>query len=126
MSIDPLELTKALVRCPSITPKDAGALDTLQMRLEELGFECTRLVFRERGTADVDNLFARKGTGKPHFCFAGHTDVVPTGEESDWDHPPFKAIEEDDVLYGRGTSDMKEQLLRSLLPCLELVILMDQ
>ena len=107
MSIDPLELTKALVRCPSITPKDAGALDILQKHLEELGFDCTRLLFRERGTADVDNLYARKGTGKPHFCFAGHTDVVPTGEESDWDHPPFKAIEENDVLYGRGTSDMK-------------------
>lgn len=107
MSIDPLELTQKLVRCPSITPKNAGALDVLQKELEALGFQCTRLPFKERGTADVDNLYARLGDKAPHFCYAGHTDVVPEGNTADWDYPPFKAMIDNGVLYGRGASDMK-------------------
>ncbi len=107
MIIDPVELTKELVRCQSVTPKDAGALNTLQAVLEKIGFKCTRLPFKERGTADVDNLYARLGVNGPHFCYAGHTDVVPPGDTSDWDYPPFGAEVDDGVLYGRGASDMK-------------------
>lgn len=107
MIIDPVELTKKLVQCPSITPKDEGALDTLQHTLESLGFNCTRLLFEDVDTPKVDNLYARRGTGSPHFCYAGHTDVVPVGALEDWIFGPFDAIVQDGVLYGRGTSDMK-------------------
>ena len=107
MQIDPVSLTQDLVRCPSITPNDAGALDVLEQALVGLGFKCTRLPFGEPGTADVDNLYARLGTNGPHFCYAGHTDVVPTGILDDWKHEPFDAIIDNGVLYGRGTSDMK-------------------
>ena len=105
--IDPVQLTQALIRCPSITPVDAGALDVLQGVLEPIGFSCHRLVFKEDGFDDVDNLFARIGTGAPQLCFAGHTDVVPVGEESAWTHPPFAADIVDGTLYGRGAVDMK-------------------
>lgn len=107
MQIDPVVLTQELVRCPSITPNDAGALDVLEAALSGLGFKCTRLPFNEPGTADVDNLYARLGTDRPHFCYAGHTDVVPTGTLDDWQHGPFEATIDDGILYGRGTSDMK-------------------
>lgn len=107
MSIDPVELTQRLVRCPSVTPRNAGALGVLQNELEALGFICTRLPFKERGTADVDNLYARLGTKGRHFCYAGHTDVVPEGNSSDWDFSPFKALIDKGILYGRGASDMK-------------------
>jgi succinyl-diaminopimelate desuccinylase len=107
MTIDPVNFTRALIRCPSITPKDAGALDALEKALSELGFKCTRLPFSEEGTPDVDNLYARFGTSSPHFCFAGHTDVVPIGEKTQWTEDPFEATIKDGVLYGRGTSDMK-------------------
>ncbi|MBT5072781.1 MAG: succinyl-diaminopimelate desuccinylase [Kordiimonadaceae bacterium] len=107
MLVDPTELTKELVRCPSVTPSDAGALDVLQEVLTSLGFSCTRLAFSEQGTADIDNLYARLGEGSPHFCYAGHTDVVPAGALDDWDFGPFDGSVSDGVLYGRGTSDMK-------------------
>lgn len=107
MTTDPIALTQELVRCQSVTPKNAGALDVLQKELEALGFKCTRLPFSERGTADVDNLYARLGTKSPHFCYAGHTDVVPVGDMADWDFPPFKGMIDNGILYGRGTSDMK-------------------
>lgn len=107
MKIDPVELTRKLVRCPSITPKDEGALDNLQETLERLGFNCTRLLFEDVDTPSVDNLYACRGTGSPHFCYAGHTDVVPVGAVEDWRFGPFDATVEDGVLYGRGTSDMK-------------------
>ncbi|HPF46905.1 MAG: succinyl-diaminopimelate desuccinylase [Alphaproteobacteria bacterium] len=107
MTIDPVELTKKLVQCPSITPKDEGALDILQQALESLGFNCTRLLFEDTDTPNVDNLYARRGTGSPHFCYAGHTDVVPVGALEDWQFGPFDATVEGGVLYGRGTSDMK-------------------
>ncbi len=103
----PLALARALIRCPSVTPEDAGALDVLEAALSGLGFTCHRLPFGEPGTARVDNLYARRGEGAPNFCFAGHTDVVPTGERAAWTRDPFAAQVEDGVLYGRGASDMK-------------------
>ena len=104
---DVLELSQALIRCPSVTPEEGGALDLLQARLEALGFACTRLAFSEDGTPDVDNLYARIGTEAPNFCFAGHTDVVPPGDPGDWTSPPFAPEIRDGRLYGRGVSDMK-------------------
>jgi len=104
---DPVELTQNLIRCPSITPVDAGALDVLQSALTELGFVCQRLPFTEEGTPDVDNLYARLGTDAPNFCFAGHTDVVPVGAATDWSSDPFAAQIKDGMLYGRGAADMK-------------------
>jgi succinyl-diaminopimelate desuccinylase len=105
--IDPLALARDLIRCPSVTPEDAGALDVLQAALEPLGFACHRLTFSEAGTAEVDNLYARLGGGQPNFCFAGHTDVVPVGDAGAWSADPFAAEVRDGYLYGRGAADMK-------------------
>jgi len=102
-TIDALALAQALIRRPSVTPKDAGALDVLEAVLKELGFVTHRLPF-----GDVDNLYARRGEGPPHFCFAGHTDVVPVGEG--WKADPFAAEVRDGVLYGRGAADMKSAI----------------
>ena len=102
-----LDLAQALIRCNSVTPADGGALSILQEALEPLGFNCRRLKFSEDGTPDVDNLYARLGTGAPHFCFAGHSDVVPVGGIDSWTADPFGAELRDDALYGRGASDMK-------------------
>jgi succinyl-diaminopimelate desuccinylase len=107
MTIDPLELARALIRCPSVTPEDAGALAVLEGALKPLGFSCRRMPYKEAGTPDVDNLFARIGARAPHFCFAGHTDVVPVGDASGWTVDPFAAEVRDGRLYGRGASDMK-------------------
>jgi succinyl-diaminopimelate desuccinylase len=109
-AIDPLELSRALIRCPSVTPEDGGALAALEAALEPLGFECRRLPFSEPGTADVDNLYAHLGNGAPDFCFAGHTDVVPVGDEAAWSVDPFGAEIIDGVLFGRGASDMKSAI----------------
>ncbi len=103
----PLALAQALIRCASVTPKDAGALDVLQRALESLGFQCHRLPFSQAGTADVDNLYARLGTDGPNFCFGGHTDVVPTGDLKGWTVDPFAGEVIDGFLYGRGAADMK-------------------
>ncbi|MFN3230969.1 MAG: succinyl-diaminopimelate desuccinylase [Alphaproteobacteria bacterium] len=105
--IDPISLSQDLIRCPSVTPVDAGALDVLQAVLDGLGFRCERYVFSEEGTPEVDNLYARLGTAQPNFCFAGHTDVVPVGDLQGWTVDPFAADIIDGVLYGRGASDMK-------------------
>ena len=105
--IDAVKLTQDLIRCPSVTPDDGGALDVLQSTLESLGFKCTRLVFKEAGTADIDNLYARLGTSAPNFCFAGHTDVVPAGNVADWTAQPFAGDIIDGQLFGRGAVDMK-------------------
>ncbi len=107
---DVLALARALIRCPSVTPEDAGAQDVLEAALTEAGFACRRLTFSGEGSADVSNLFARAGADGPHLCFAGHTDVVPPGDEQDWLHPPFGAVVEDGVLYGRGAVDMKGEV----------------
>ncbi|MDX1486176.1 MAG: succinyl-diaminopimelate desuccinylase [Alphaproteobacteria bacterium] len=103
----PLDLAQRLIRCPSVTPADEGALDVLQEALETLGFSCTRLPFSEDGADDVDNLYARIGDEEPNFCYAGHTDVVPVGAPAGWTVDPFGAEVIDGVLYGRGASDMK-------------------
>ncbi len=105
--IDPIELSRALIRRPSVTPKDAGALDVLQEALEGIGLTCTRLPFSQEGTPDVDNLYARVGSTAPNFCFAGHTDVVPAGDRAAWTADPFGAEIRDHRLYGRGAVDMK-------------------
>ena len=106
-SIDVIEATQALIRCPSVTPAEGGALDLLQSWLEPLGFDCHRLVFSEEGFEDVDNLYARLGSAGPNFCYAGHTDVVPVGDPADWKVDPFGAEIHDGLLYGRGAVDMK-------------------
>lgn len=100
-------LARGLIRCPSVTPKDAGALDVLIAPLKKARFICERLTFAEEGSPAIDNLLARIGDGPPHLCFAGHTDVVPPGDEKLWSHPPFAAEIADGVLFGRGASDMK-------------------
>ncbi len=97
---DPLPLAQALLRCPSVTPADAGAQDVLMARLRALGFSITELRFGE-----IRNFFARIGAGAPHFCFAGHTDVVPVG--GPWSHDPFGGTVVEGLLYGRGACDMK-------------------
>ncbi len=107
VSLDPVTLAQALIRCRSVTPEDSGALGVLEAALKPLGFTCHRLRFEEEGTAPVDNLYARLGTEGPNFCFAGHTDVVPPGELKGWSIDPFAAEIHNGRLYGRGAVDMK-------------------
>ena len=104
---NPIDVLQALIRCPSVTPLEGGALTTLQALLEPLGLEVTRMTASEPGTPDIENLYARLGSQGPHLMFAGHTDVVPVGSEADWSHPPFAAEIADGMLYGRGAVDMK-------------------
>ncbi len=104
---DPAILLADLLRCPSVTPEEAGALDVVEAFLTPLGFTCTRLKFEGDGSYPVDNLFATRGTGGKHLLFGGHTDVVPTGNEADWTHPPFSAEIVDGEIWGRGAVDMK-------------------
>jgi succinyl-diaminopimelate desuccinylase len=104
---DAISITRDLVRCPSVTPADAGALGVLENILKAAGFEVHRVTFSEPGTADIDNLYARIGNQAPHITFAGHTDVVPPGDESAWTHGPFSGEVKDGFLYGRGAVDMK-------------------
>ncbi len=108
--LDPVSLARDLIRCPSVTPEEGGALDLLRSVLADMGFTCHRLVFSEAGTPDVDNLYARLGDSAPNFCFAGHTDVVPTGPREAWSVDPFGAELRDGVLYGRGATDMKSAI----------------
>lgn len=108
--LDPVDFASALIRKPSVTPLDAGALDLLQSTLEGLGFTCTRYKFGEGQSginAEVDNLYARRGTLAPNFCFAGHVDVVPAGETAKWTQDPFQGTVKDGLLMGRGAADMK-------------------
>ena len=109
-SIDPVALAGDLIRCPSVTPADEGALDVLAGALTPLGFVCTPLTFEEEGAAPVKNLYARRGVDGPHFCFAGHTDVVPAGDVAAWTTAPFSGEEKDGSLWGRGAADMKGAL----------------
>ena len=104
--VEALSLACDLIRCPSVTPAEGGALDLMQSRLSAMGFACHRLSFAAAGTPTVDNLFAKIGQG-PSFCFAGHTDVVPVGDGQAWHHPPFEAVVQDGMLTGRGAVDMK-------------------
>jgi succinyl-diaminopimelate desuccinylase len=103
----PLALAQALIRCPSVTPAEGGALAAMAEVLAEAGFAVERPVFSEPGTPAVENLFARLGEGRPCLVFAGHTDVVPPGDPARWRHPPFEAAVEGGELYGRGAVDMK-------------------
>ena len=104
---DPVALAEALIRCPSVTPDEAGALAFCEKVLAEAGFTTERVTFSAPGTPDVENLYARYGTGAPYLLFAGHTDVVPPGDAGRWRHDPFSGAIEDGVLYGRGACDMK-------------------
>ena len=106
-AIETLELTRRLIRCPSVTPAEGGAIDLLQETLTTLGLTCHRLPFAEDGTAEVDNLYARLGADGPNFCYAGHSDVVPVGDAGAWSVDPFGAEIRDGLLYGRGAVDMK-------------------
>jgi succinyl-diaminopimelate desuccinylase len=106
-AIDPVEFAAELIRRPSVTPKDEGALGLLADRLERLGFTCHSLTFEEDGHEPVANLYARRGTGRPNLCFAGHTDVVPTGALDAWSFDPFAAAVKNGALCGRGAVDMK-------------------
>jgi succinyl-diaminopimelate desuccinylase len=106
-AIDPTLLARDLLRCPSVTPAEGGALSLLETVLESAGFRVDRVTFQEPGTAPVENLYARIGTGAPHLMFAGHTDVVPPGDDTAWSQPPFAGEVVGDTLYGRGAVDMK-------------------
>ena len=107
MAIDALELSQALIRCPSVTPTDAGSQHVLRDALEAVGFKCHAVTFSDDDTPDVTNLYARIGDQSPNLCFAGHTDVVPIGDADAWTDDPFEATIRDGVLFGRGASDMK-------------------
>lgn len=102
MTFDPVRLAQDLIRRPSVTPADAGAMDVLQEALQGLGFRCRRMRFGE-----IENLYARRGEAGPNLCFAGHTDVVPVGDAAAWRQGPFAAEVVDEVLFGRGAVDMK-------------------
>lgn len=102
MTVDVIELTRALIRSPSVTPADAGAMEVLQRALESLGFACRRMRFGQ-----IENLYARRGQAAPNLCFAGHTDVVPVGDEAAWTSGPFEAALKGGLLIGRGAVDMK-------------------
>jgi succinyl-diaminopimelate desuccinylase len=114
MTLDPIALAQALIRRPSVTPADAGAMDVLQQALEGLGFSCRRMKFGE-----IENLYARRGEAGPNLCFAGHTDVVPVGDAAAWRQQPFDAQVVDDVLYGRGAVDMKGAIAAFVAACAE-------
>src|SRR5689334_18461417 len=107
MLTDPLAIARDLIRCPSVTPAEGGALTLLAHVLKSAGFPVDRITFSAPGTADIENLYARIGSDAPHLMFAGHTDVVPPGNETAWRHPPFAGEIADGMLYGRGAVDMK-------------------
>jgi succinyl-diaminopimelate desuccinylase len=116
---DALSIARDLLRCPSVTPADAGALGVLDTVLRAAGFEVHRVTFSEPGAADIDNLYARIGTSAPHISFAGHTDVVPPGDEAAWTHGAFSGDVKDGLLYGRGAVDMKGGIACSVAAVLE-------
>jgi succinyl-diaminopimelate desuccinylase len=107
MAADPVALTAQLVQCPSVTPAEGGALAFLDKTLTAAGVNVHRMTYSEPGSADVENLYARIGNTSPHLMFAGHTDVVPPGDEKSWALPPFSGQVKDGMLYGRGAVDMK-------------------
>jgi succinyl-diaminopimelate desuccinylase len=106
-ALDVVELTRDLIRCQSVTPAEGGALQLLERTLGPRGFSLERMDFSQDGTPDVSNLYARIGNGGRHFCFAGHSDVVPAGDLSAWTVGPFGAELNQGVLFGRGAVDMK-------------------
>src|SRR5512132_3986747 len=116
---DPTALARDLLRCPSVTPAEAGTLGLIEGVLKGAGFAVHRVTFEEPGTAPVENLHARIGTARPHFAFAGHVDVVPPGEQAKWTHPPFAGEITDGTLYGRGAVDMKGAIACALAATLD-------
>jgi succinyl-diaminopimelate desuccinylase len=116
---DPAALARDLLRCPSVTPAEAGTLGLIEGLLKAAGFTVHRVTFAEPGTAPVENLYARIGTAGPHFAFAGHVDVVPPGEQAKWTHPPFAGEIADGTLYGRGAVDMKGAIACALAAVLD-------
>ena len=104
---DPAAILSTLIACPSVTPREGGALSALETMLKPLGFNIDRPIFSESGTPDIENLYARVSGNGPHLMFAGHTDIVPVGDEKAWTHPPFSAAIAKGEMYGRGAVDMK-------------------
>ena len=116
---DPITLARDLVRCPSVTPAEGGTLGLIEGVLKDAGFEVHRVTFAEPGTTPVENLYARIGKASPHLAFAGHTDVVPPGEQAKWTYPPFAGEIADGTLYGRGAVDMKGAIACALAATLD-------
>ena len=114
MPADPIAIARELIRCPSVTPEEGGAIAYLQRVLSEAGFDVHRLMFTQPAYDNIENLYARVGTGAPHFVFAGHTDVVPPGEVALWSYAPFAGEVSGEVLFGRGAVDMKGALACAL------------
>ena len=114
MPADPVAIARELIRCPSVTPEEGGAIAYLQRVLSEAGFDVHRLMFTQPGYDNIENLYAHVGAGAPHFVFAGHTDVVPPGEVSLWSYAPFAGEVSEEVLFGRGAVDMKGALACAL------------
>ncbi len=104
---NPADILATLIRCPSVTPSEGGALTALERMLKPLGFAIERPVFSDEGLPDIENLYARLSGNGPHLMFAGHTDVVPVGDEAAWTHGPFSADIANGEMYGRGAVDMK-------------------
>ena len=119
--VDPTALARDLLRCPSVTPAEGGALTLIEGVLKGAGFTVHRVIFTEPGTAPVENLHARVGSASPHLVFAGHTDVVPPGEAAKWTHPPFAGEIAGGTLYGRGAVDMKGAIACALAATLDYV-----
>ena len=108
--INELKLAKDLIKFPSITPKDAGAINFLSKQLKALGFNCKILEFKDKKSKPIKNLYARFGNKNPNLCYAGHTDVVPPGNIKDWTVDPFKPSVKNNHLIGRGANDMKSSI----------------
>jgi len=121
MTADPIALARDLIRCPSVTPAEGGALALIEKLLKGAGFPVHRVTFAEPGTDPIENLYARIGSAAPHLMLAGHTDVVPPGDETKWTHPPFASEIADGVLYGRGAVDMKGAIACKLAAALDYV-----
>jgi succinyl-diaminopimelate desuccinylase len=109
-NFDELQLSKDLIRFPSITPVDAGAINYLAKKLRQLGFNCKILEFKDKKNPTIKNLYARLGDKQPNLCYAGHTDVVPPGNIKDWTINPFKPAVKNNYLIGRGANDMKSSI----------------
>jgi succinyl-diaminopimelate desuccinylase len=122
MPADPVAIARDLIRCPSVTPAEGGALDYLERVLKDAGFAVHRVKFSEPGHADVENLYARIGTASPHLMFAGHADVVPPGAETAWTHAPFAGEIAGGRLYGRGAVDMKGAIACFLAAALDYLV----
>jgi succinyl-diaminopimelate desuccinylase len=116
---DPVTIARELVRCRSVTPAEGGALGCIEKLLGGAGFAVERMTFAEPGTAPVENLYARLGNSAPHLVFAGHTDVVPPGDEARWSHPPFAGEIAGGTLFGRGAVDMKGGIACALAAALD-------